>query len=196
MSDNTDFTPIFVYGTLKQGQPNANVLKNKDNGTCLSYSEYHKNRNNQKIEFKTINKYPLVVDIDQYDDEDGDYPPPKNGERFYLIPFMINDTDHELAKNIVGEVYYVDKKMRDFLDYFEGHPDWYVRSGIRVQSLLGAGMSKRKRKKRKILFLYLFFISEFLKIRFPRFSDYNNYSELLYSYLTEKKRKKPSKNKK
>ena len=41
---------IFVYGTLKQGEPNHYLLKNEDNGVKIYCGKA-----------KTVNKFPLVV---------------------------------------------------------------------------------------------------------------------------------------
>ena len=54
---------------------------------------------------------------------------------------MIDDKDHAFSQKIQGEVYYIDQKMQDFLDVFEGHPGIYQRTAIDVEAVI-----ERKKK--------------------------------------------------
>ena len=62
---------------------------------------------------KTLNKFPLVV------------------ASFCRIPFLLNSPG--VGYNVEGEVYSVNRKMLQFLDEFEGHPQLYTRSSIEIQ---------------------------------------------------------------
>ncbi|VDN04449.1 unnamed protein product [Thelazia callipaeda] len=104
---------VFVYGTLKQGEPNAAIM------TDLTFGK-------QKFlgKGKTVKKYPLIV-----------------ASRFN-IPFCLdqpgighNYSGHHLLKlitvkhlqHVTGEVYQVDEKKLIVLDEFEAHPSFYER---------------------------------------------------------------------
>lgn len=69
--------PIFVYGTLKQGQPNYYHLESTENGHALFRSAA-----------TTINKYPLVISTK------------------YNIPFLLHKegVGHVSDKNILKKI--------------------------------------------------------------------------------------------
>ena len=94
---------IFVYGTLKTGQPNHHWLQNENNGI------------QRKLDglFFTKSKFPMVLDT------------PWN------IPFLIDHEN--FGKSIYGEVYEVDDLMLSKLDILEGYPKWYDRKTIQVE---------------------------------------------------------------
>ncbi|RZF42048.1 hypothetical protein LSTR_LSTR006641 [Laodelphax striatellus] len=93
---------LFVYGTLKQGEPNEDVIKSEisTNGEAHPQSQFI-----GKAE--TIEKYPLVIATK------------------HNVPFLLDlpGTGH----NIVGEVYRINDKMLEKLDVFEECPDYYIR---------------------------------------------------------------------
>lgn len=93
---------VFVYGTLKKGQPNYKHMINTAKGLAKFQGRGH-----------TVEKYPLVI----------------AGK--YNIPYMLNipGTGHHIA----GEIYSVDEQMLQFLDEFEGCPDMYQRTLMRIQ---------------------------------------------------------------
>ncbi|XP_016059329.1 PREDICTED: gamma-glutamylaminecyclotransferase [Miniopterus natalensis] len=95
---------VFVYGTLKQGQPNHKVLLDRTNGSATFQGRGH-----------TVEPYPLVI----------------AGE--HNIPHMLNLSGR--GHCVVGEIYAVDEQMLRFLDEFEGCPDMYQRTQVRVAVL-------------------------------------------------------------
>ena len=48
------------------------------------------------------------------------------------IPYLLQNSDHPSNKQVLGEIFLIDRKMRDYLDWFEDHPDWYTRTPIKV----------------------------------------------------------------
>lgn len=101
---------VFVYGTLKKGQPNYKHMIN----TAKGIAKYQGRG-------RTVEKYPLVI----------------AGK--YNIPFMLNipGTGHHVA----GEIYTVDDQMLQFLDEFEGCPDMYQRTTMRIEVVEWEGKS-------------------------------------------------------
>ncbi|XP_071405022.1 gamma-glutamylaminecyclotransferase [Pithys albifrons albifrons] len=93
---------VFVYGTLKKGQPNYKYMINTAKGLAKFQGRG-----------RTVEKYPLVI----------------AGK--YNIPYMLNipGTGHHVA----GEIYSVDDQMLQFLDEFEGCPDMYQRTLMRIE---------------------------------------------------------------
>ncbi|KAM9021739.1 gamma-glutamylaminecyclotransferase [Lathamus discolor] len=93
---------VFVYGTLKKGQPNYKHMINTAKGLAKFQGRG-----------RTVEKYPLVI----------------AGK--YNIPYMLNipGTGHHVA----GEIYSVDDQMLQFLDEFEGCPDMYQRTLMRIE---------------------------------------------------------------
>lgn len=95
---------VFVYGTLKRGQPNHNVLLDGTNG-CATFQGRG----------RTVEPYPLVI----------------AGK--HNIPHLLNLPGH--GHCVAGEIYSVDKQMLHFLDEFEGCPDTYQRTQVRIAVL-------------------------------------------------------------
>ncbi|XP_074819179.1 gamma-glutamylaminecyclotransferase [Natator depressus] len=93
---------VFVYGTLKKGQPNYQHMLNGTHGIAKFQGRG-----------RTVEKYPLVI----------------TGK--YNIPFLLNipGTGH----HVTGEIYSVDDQMLQFLDEFEGCPDMYQRTPVRLE---------------------------------------------------------------
>ncbi|GFR95848.1 gamma-glutamylaminecyclotransferase [Elysia marginata] len=89
---------IFVYGTLKTGQPNHYLFTDstfsKGTATLLGTGE-------------TSEKYPLVVSSDNH------------------LPFLLRADGR--GENVEGEIYEIDGPKLDWLDEFESHPDFYRR---------------------------------------------------------------------
>uniref|UniRef100_A0A8C2TZC2 Gamma-glutamylaminecyclotransferase n=2 Tax=Coturnix japonica TaxID=93934 RepID=A0A8C2TZC2_COTJA len=101
---------VFVYGTLKKGQPNYKHMIN----TAKGIAKYQGRG-------RTVEKYPLVI----------------AGK--YNIPYMLNipGSGHHIA----GEIYTVDDQMLRFLDEFEGCPDMYQRTTMRIEVVEWEGKS-------------------------------------------------------
>lgn len=95
---------VFVYGTLKRGQPNHKVLRDRMNG-CAAF----------RGRGRTLEPYPLVI----------------AGE--HNIPHLLNLPGQ--GQRVAGEIYAVDERMLSFLDEFEGCPDMYQRTPVRVAVL-------------------------------------------------------------
>ena len=53
-------------------------------------------------------------------------------EKTMNIPYLLNEKEHPSNMNVLGEIFLIDKKMRDYLDWFEEHPEWYTRTSIKV----------------------------------------------------------------
>ncbi|KAM6178922.1 gamma-glutamylaminecyclotransferase [Rhynchocyon petersi] len=95
---------VFVYGTLKRGQPNHQVMQDRANGWATFQGWGH-----------TVEPYPLVI----------------AGE--HNIPRLLNLPGR--GHCVAGEIYAVDEQMLQFLDEFEGCPDMYQRTLVRVEVL-------------------------------------------------------------
>ncbi|XP_065565439.1 putative gamma-glutamylcyclotransferase CG2811 isoform X2 [Artemia franciscana] len=95
---------VFVYGTLKRGEPNHCWLTDDKNG-CAKFLMFG----------KTASKYPLVIGSE------------------YNIPFLLKPYDEfAIGHNVIGEVYDVDEKMLSNLDVLEQHPTFYRREEISI----------------------------------------------------------------
>ncbi|XP_049954492.1 putative gamma-glutamylcyclotransferase CG2811 isoform X1 [Schistocerca serialis cubense] len=109
---------VFVYGTLKKGEPNHFYFTNKANGYAKFISAA-----------ETVKRYPLIIDTQ------------------YNIPFLIHkegvghccNSERSVAaytaQNVIGEVYEVDDTMLKALDGLESHPDLYSRLEDHVRIL-------------------------------------------------------------
>lgn len=95
---------VFVYGTLKKGQPNYPHMINGAHGTSQFQGRG-----------LTVEKYPLVI----------------AGK--YNIPYLLNNPGK--GHRVTGEIYFVDDQMLQFLDEFEGCPNMYQRTPMRVEVL-------------------------------------------------------------
>ncbi|KAI5942990.1 Gamma-glutamylaminecyclotransferase [Manis javanica] len=95
---------VFVYGTLKTGQPNHKVLRDGANGRAAFRGQG-----------RTLEPHPLVI----------------AGE--HNIPWLLNLPGRGLR--VLGEIYAVDERMLRFLDEFEGCPDMYQRTRVRIAVL-------------------------------------------------------------
>ncbi|EEC19489.1 gamma-glutamylaminecyclotransferase isoform X1 [Ixodes scapularis] len=104
---------VFVYGTLKTGEPNYAVMRSQENGHAELIGRG-----------KTVKRWPLVI-----------------GSSFN-IPYLLPCEGR--GHNVSGEIYSVDEKMLHFLDEFEGHPQYYVRTEEEVQGVDLSGNSIRR----------------------------------------------------
>lgn len=101
---------VFVYGTLKKGQPNYPYMINDAHGIARFQGRG-----------LTVEKYPLVI----------------AGK--YNIPFLLNTPG--IGHHVAGEIYSVDDQMLQFLDEFEGCPDMYQRTPVRIEVVEWEGKS-------------------------------------------------------
>ncbi|XP_023594292.1 gamma-glutamylaminecyclotransferase isoform X2 [Trichechus manatus latirostris] len=95
---------VFVYGTLKRGQPNHQVMLDGTNGSSAFQGRG-----------RTVEPYPLVI----------------AGQ--HNIPHLLNLPGR--GHCVAGEIYAVDDQMLQFLDEFEGCPDMYQRTLVRIEVL-------------------------------------------------------------
>ncbi|XP_058648420.1 gamma-glutamylaminecyclotransferase C-like isoform X2 [Onychostoma macrolepis] len=93
---------VFVYGTLKKGQPNYFRMENTSNGQAVFLARA-----------RTVEPYPLVIATK------------------HNIPFLLNAPG--TGQRVYGEIYRVDQKMLEFLDKFEGCPQFYQRTKIQLE---------------------------------------------------------------
>ncbi|XP_033733181.1 gamma-glutamylaminecyclotransferase-like [Pecten maximus] len=94
---------IFVYGTLKRGQPNNKLMEEIFDGEVTYMGKG-----------LTGKAYPLVIAAASWN-----------------LPCMLSVEG--TGKKVHGELFEVDEEMLSFLDGFEGHPDFYRRKQIIIQ---------------------------------------------------------------
>ncbi|KAK3605990.1 hypothetical protein CHS0354_019671 [Potamilus streckersoni] len=103
---------VFVYGTLKRGQPNHFYLDETSGRTKKGICKF-------MVKAQTLDKYPLVV-----------------ATRFN-VPFLL--AARGIGKNVIGEVYEVDDECFQSLDELEEYPKVYGRELINVRLLEHSG---------------------------------------------------------
>ncbi|XP_037655787.1 gamma-glutamylaminecyclotransferase isoform X2 [Choloepus didactylus] len=108
MSFLAQMAQVFVYGTLKRGQPNHQVMLDCTNGFAAFQGQG-----------RTEESYPLVI----------------AGE--HNIPRLLNIPGK--GHRVAGEIYVVDDQMLQFLDEFEGCPDMYQRTPMKIEVLKWEG---------------------------------------------------------
>ncbi|XP_075419570.1 gamma-glutamylaminecyclotransferase [Tenrec ecaudatus] len=101
-------THVFVYGTLKRGQPNHQVLLDSSHGWAALRGQG-----------RTAEPHPLVI----------------AGQ--HNIPYLLSLPGR--GHCVAGEIYAVDEQMLQFLDEFEGCPDMYQRTLVRIEVLMWEG---------------------------------------------------------
>lgn len=88
---------VFVYGTLKSGEPNYCLIEDRGNAFAKLIGNA-----------RSVQKYPLVI-----------------ASRFN-IPYLL-DTGGEQGCQVDGEIFEVDDEMLERLDELESHPMYYKR---------------------------------------------------------------------
>ncbi|KAK3784533.1 hypothetical protein RRG08_020638 [Elysia crispata] len=107
MSHDKDQHYVFVYGTLKTGQPNHYYLTedfSTGKATLLGTGE-------------TMHAFPLVV------------------ATVNNLPFLLPVEGK--GENVQGEIYEIDDQKLYWLDDFESHPSWYKREIIEIRLMDG-----------------------------------------------------------
>ena len=93
---------VFVYGTLKRGEPNHHLIKpGSTTGNSVLIGTGH-----------TENKFPLVI------------------ATRYKIPHLLHAVGK--GNLVTGEIYSVDQPMLDALDILEGIPKHYQRRAEKI----------------------------------------------------------------
>ncbi|XP_067259984.1 gamma-glutamylaminecyclotransferase C-like isoform X2 [Chanodichthys erythropterus] len=116
---------VFVYGTLKRGQPNYFRMMDADNGRAEFVAHA-----------RTVERYPLVIATK------------------YNIPFLLNVPG--TGQRIQGEIYSVDKKMLDFLDWLENCPEKYQRTTVQLEVQDGLGEGENTPKSGSIVEAFMY----------------------------------------
>ena len=124
---------IFVYGTLKSGQPNHHWLQNSENG-CQQMLPG---------KFQTVQKFPMIIDtpwnipflldVDfKTDPKDISNTNPKTSDFRHSIKHSVSIGKH--FSSIKGEIYKVDDLMLSKLDILEVYPEFYSRKVISCEN--------------------------------------------------------------
>lgn len=108
-----DMHKVFVYGTLKRGIYNHRLLPTEGSGGPDSAVA------RWLCDALTIETWPMVV------------------ASRYSIPFMLDAPNRVAAAlQVKGEVYEVNDLCLSQLDRLERHPDWYVRTPVKVRRIV------------------------------------------------------------
>lgn len=102
-----DLINVFVYGTLKRGEPNHQWLTESEHGQPATFIGSG----------RTVRKYPLVI-----------------GTQFN-VPFLLDQpgTGHQIE----GELYAVDEAKLAHLDVLEAYPQFYGREVWDIELISG-----------------------------------------------------------
>lgn len=144
---------VFVYGTLKTGEPNHGVMRSTENGHAELVGRG-----------RTAKRWPLVI------------------ASSFNIPYLLPCEGR--GHNIKGEIYGVDEKMLHFLDDFEGHPQYYVRTEEEVEGvdLKGKGICQRA---------WIYFLKSYKQelLNRPHLEDYSSKGDHGLEYVERYLRK-------
>ncbi|CAN7982770.1 unnamed protein product [Ixodes hexagonus] len=144
---------VFVYGTLKTGEPNHGAMRNTENGRAELIGRG-----------RTVNRWPLVI------------------ASSFNIPYLLRCEDR--GHNVSGEIYGIDEKMLLFLDEFEGHPLYYVRTEEDVEAVDLAGNSIRQKA-------WIYFLKSYKEelLNKPYLQDYSSKGDHGLEYVERYLRK-------
>ncbi|XP_073699242.1 gamma-glutamylaminecyclotransferase B-like [Garra rufa] len=145
---------IFVYGTLKKGQPNYFRMEDADKGQAEFLAHA-----------RTVEQYPLVIATK------------------YNIPFLLNVPGK--GQRVYGELYNVDQKMLEFLDKFEGCPQRYQRTEVRLEVQDGNGEGENKLKPGSIVEAFMYSTTAYQPdwLQNPTYENYNAYGNPGLNYV-------------
>ncbi|XP_042316330.1 gamma-glutamylaminecyclotransferase isoform X2 [Sceloporus undulatus] len=153
---------VFVYGTLKKGQPNYSYMINSANGTARFQGRG-----------LTMEKYPLVI----------------AGK--YNIPYLLHKpgTGHR----VTGEIYSVDDQMLQFLDEFEGCPNVYQRTPMRIEVVAWEGKSIASEERpavNSVLECHVYSTSTYQPewINLPYYDNYDSFGDHKLEYVLRERR--------
>lgn len=153
-------TRLFVYGTLKKGQPNNYRMLDSSNGKAKFLGSA-----------RTADKYPLVI----------------AGK--YNVPYLLNVPGQ--GNQVHGEIYEVDDQMLHFLDGFEGVPDHYQRTLIKLEVKEWAGQADGKTlAPGSVTEAYLYVTSTYKPdwVTLPMYESYNSYGDHGLEYVVREAR--------
>lgn len=144
---------VFVYGTLKTGEPNHHWFDKDKEG-------YYKFLFNAK----TKEKFPLII-ATEFNIPFLLYSP---GKRYIISINRVKCIKYNSGsgQNVMGEVYEVDDKVLAKLDILEEHPDFYVRELYDVE---------RSDGDNEIVKVWIYMIKKF-KPDYLTHTTYENYS--------------------
>ncbi|XP_044285507.1 gamma-glutamylaminecyclotransferase isoform X2 [Varanus komodoensis] len=153
---------VFVYGTLKKGQPNYPHMINGAHGTSRFQGKG-----------LTVERYPLVI----------------AGK--YNIPYLLNYPGK--GHRVTGEIYSVDDQMLQFLDEFEGCPDMYQRTPVRIEVVDWEGKSSAPEGRpavNSILECYMYSTATYQPewINLPFYDDYDSSGKHRLPYVLRESR--------
>lgn len=153
---------VFVYGTLKKGQPNYPHMVNGVHGT----SQF-------QARGLTVEKYPLVI----------------AGK--YNIPYLLNNPGK--GHRVTGEIYLVDDQMLQFLDEFEGCPNMYQRTPVKVEVLEWENKSSTSEgisAIKNILECYVYSTTTYQAewMHLPYYDNYDSFGKHNLSYVLRESR--------
>lgn len=135
---------VFVYGTLKQGQPNHSLLGQASKGGFQRLLGIG----------KTSNKYPLVI------------------ASRYNIPYILDHRGQ--GQHVLGEVYSVDELMLNNLDKLENAPAYYTRCLDPIEMVEVTNKDDDDLKPKQITHCFIYVLQNFKRelLKLPCIDNY------------------------